>query len=170
MQLHIALPKAEGMAPESRGLSITRRYCESPAGTAVCAPVSAVVQGDLVTVRLVVTVPETRYAVRLEDPIPAGFELADVEPLVAQSVRVGGETIPKPQQGDFLWVGSRGDRAVFFALGLSPGTHEVEYVMKAVFSGSYTALPAVVGEVRFADIVARTAVATLIVASDQEGR
>jgi hypothetical protein len=42
--------------------------------------------------------------------------------------------------------------------------------MKAVFSGSYTALPAVVGEVHFADIVARTTAATLIVASDQEGR
>ena len=170
VQLDTALPIAEGIAPESRGLTLTRRYCAVPGGTAVCVPVSSVAQGDLVTVRLLVTVPEMRYAVRLEDPIPAGFELADVAPSVVQSVRVGGATIPKPQQGNFLWVGSRGDRAVFFAPELSPGTYEVEYVMKAVFAGSYTALPAVVGEAHFADIVARTTMATLIVTSDQEGR
>jgi uncharacterized protein YfaS (alpha-2-macroglobulin family) len=170
VQLNIALPIAGGLAPESRGLILTRRYCELPASTDGCVPVSSVAQGDLVTVRLLVTVPETRYAVRLEDPIPAGFELADVAPLVSQFVRVGNATIPKPQQGNFLWVGLRRDRAVFFAPELSPGTYEVEYVTKAVFAGSYTALPAVVGEARFADIIARTTVATLIVASDQEGR
>jgi uncharacterized protein YfaS (alpha-2-macroglobulin family) len=170
VQLDTALPIEQGMGPESRGLTVTRRYCALPVGTEVCVPVSSVAQGDLMTVRLLVTVPETRYALRLEDPIPAGFELADVAPSVSQSVRVGGATIPKPQLGNFLWVGSRGDRAVFFAPELSPGTYEVAYVMKAVFSGSYTALPAVVGEVHFADIVARTSATTLIVASDQDGR
>jgi len=170
VQLDTALPIEQGMVPESRGLTLTRRYCALPVGAEVCVPVSSVARGDLVTVRLLVTVPETRYAVRLEDPIPAGFELADVAPSVSQSVRVGGATIPKPQQDNFLWVGSRGDRAVFFAPELSPGTYEVAYVMKAVFAGSYAALPAVAGEVHFADIVARTTVATLIVASDQEGR
>ncbi|MCJ7551701.1 MAG: hypothetical protein MUQ30_18680, partial [Anaerolineae bacterium] len=170
VKLDTVLPIAEAIAPESRGLTLTRRYCAVPSDTAACVPVSSVAQGNLVTVRLLVTVPEMRYAVRLEDPIPAGFELADVAPSVSQSVRVGGATIPKPQHGNFLWVGSRGDRAVFFGPELSPGTYEVEYVMKAVFPGSYTALPAVVGEAHFAEIVARTAVSTLIVASDQEGR
>ena len=152
--LALITPAAQdAAASESHGLYLSRSYCATAPDvpTETCTPVQRVAMGEMVEVRLLVTVPQPRHAVRLEDALPAGFEL------------VNGSTRARsfhPTLGPTVLPGGR---LSFEAPTLIPGVHEVVYRVRAISPGSTTAGPARVWETRFPDVMARTGAARLTV-------
>jgi uncharacterized protein YfaS (alpha-2-macroglobulin family) len=76
--LSVARP-VEDVAPINRGLSVTRAYYRSGATCRAesCEPIQSAKAGELVTVRLTLTLPETAYYLLVEDYLPAGAEVLD---------------------------------------------------------------------------------------------
>ncbi|GIW72698.1 MAG: hypothetical protein KatS3mg102_2240 [Planctomycetota bacterium] len=100
--------------------------------------------GDKVVVRLRLQArAPVRYLV-VEDRLPAGLE-------------------PEPEGagGGFDRYEARDDRAVFFITELSPGTHELSYVARAVVPGSYRTLAAEAYGMYEPEVFARSASAAL---------
>ena len=145
--LELSRPRSAERAAEGEGrrIDVLRQFCRvhDPApdlpATAwpLCEPVTGVRVGDLVEVRLLLVIPETRDALRLEVPYPAGF-------------------VPLP--GDYeIGHGS----VVVYMHDLPAGTHAVSYIMRAEIPGRYRARPAVVEEIFFPEIWASSSVHTL---------
>jgi hypothetical protein len=131
------------------------------------APLASVREGDLVRVRLRVTVPADREFVALEDPLPAGLEAIDfgfrtsstLAPLAAKdgSRASRADNIPSdnPLGQRWLfggWIEGRwspwehrelhDDRVSYFARMLWTGSYTASYVARATTSGSFIAPPA----------------------------
>ncbi len=154
---------AEQVEPESRGLSVERLYCDPfRSEEDRCAPMEEIHTGDLVEVRLKVTVPAQRYFVELTDFYPAGMEPVDPSLLTEP-----GE-VETPPSCWWFWGGFESphlldDHATFTARQLSPGTYEVRYLLRATFYGRYRVLPALVSERYFPEVWGRTAGTTLTI-------
>jgi uncharacterized protein YfaS (alpha-2-macroglobulin family) len=148
------IPAAAPVTVEDRGIRVERWY-ERPDGG---APVTSVAEGDLVRVRLKITVPSTRYFVVLDDALPAGLEAIDL------SLRTAS-TLPGPgaRRGDddelnaeVTWYGSwdsgwwspfdhrelRDDRVVYSASTLFPGSYTASYLARATTPGTFIKPPA----------------------------
>jgi alpha-2-macroglobulin len=96
---------------------------------------------------------------QLIDPIPAGFTALDER----------GFGLEKPVDNDTFdwnyWYGGRdfyADRAEFYAPDLS-GTRSLQYVLRAVTPGVFTALPAQAGLMYDPSVTGRSSGATLTV-------
>ncbi|MDR7417847.1 MAG: MG2 domain-containing protein [Armatimonadota bacterium] len=89
-------------------------------------------QGDRVLVRLTIATTEPLAYLLIEDPFPAGFEVTE---------RGSAEM----DEWHYWWASTdvRDDRIVFFIRSLKPGTHTIEYNLRAQTPGRYQALPAV---------------------------
>jgi alpha-2-macroglobulin len=157
------VPKAAPVNPDDHGIQVERWY-ERPADE---KPVVSVVEGELVRVRLKLTVPVERRFVLLDDALPAGLEAVDL------SLRtVGG--VPGPGAADtaatqpseetepggespYRWAfGSwdagwwspfdyrelRDDRVVYFASVLWPGSYTISYLARATTPGAFIRPPA----------------------------
>ncbi|MEP7002427.1 MAG: alpha-2-macroglobulin family protein, partial [bacterium] len=68
------VPAKPPVTPEDRGIQVERWYERLSGG----APISSVAEGELVRVRLRLTVPSIRYFVVLDDALPAGLEAVDL--------------------------------------------------------------------------------------------
>jgi hypothetical protein len=153
----------EGVEAESRGIIVERTYC-AVAGeedeNGECAPLSAARVGDLVEVRLTLTLPEMRHYLVLEDWYPAGMEPVDPTLLTEQQ--------DQPAPG-MLEVAStrwwwdpfdhrelRDEKALFFAQELPAGTYQVRYRLRAAIPGEYRVLPAMASEMYFPEVWGRT--------------
>jgi uncharacterized protein YfaS (alpha-2-macroglobulin family) len=152
-------PRVPPVRPGDNGIQVERWYESYDTGK----PVTEVVEGALVRVRLRVTVPGDRQFVVLDDALPAGLEAVDL------SLRtVGG--IPGPGaadsaatedvsqgEGQERWVyGSwdagwwspfdhrelRDDRVVFVATRLWKGSYSATYLARATTPGTFTRPPA----------------------------
>ncbi len=150
---------AEQVQPESRGLSVERLYCDPfRSDEEHCLQPEEIHPGDLVEVRLKVTVPAQRYFVELTDFYPAGMEPVDPSLLTEHSGF--GETAPPPRW--WFWGGFDAprlldDHAIFTARQLAAGSYEVRYLLRATFSGRYRVMPAIVRERYFPEVWGRTA-------------
>jgi hypothetical protein len=135
----------------SKGFSVARSYY-SLDGT---EPVRDVRAGDLVKVRLMITVPRTSYYVVVTDPLPGGLEAVNgslnttsfsERPPDANGSRVEDEDDPSGYRynywGLFNNVEMRDDRTLLYATDLSPGTYVYEYFARATTPGVYMSLPA----------------------------
>ncbi len=145
MELSRAVSAERAAEGEGRRIDVARQFCRvhdaSSAVTATmwrrCEPVTGVPVGDLVEVRMLLVIPEARDALRLEVPYPAGF-------------------VPFP--GDYeIGHGS----VVFYAQHLPAGTHVLSYVIRAEIPGRYRARSAVVEEIFFPEVWARSPAHTL---------
>jgi alpha-2-macroglobulin len=144
------VPSRQPVRPDDAGITVERWYETLADGK----PTMRVAPGDLVRVRLRVTVPADRQFVVLDDALPAGLEAVDV------SLRTQGE-IPGVQadqagaegrRGYGLWYGSwwspfdhreiRDDRVVFAATLLPAGTYWATYVARATTPGTFVRPPA----------------------------
>ena len=119
-------------------------------------PVNEARVGDILRVHLQITVPKTRRYVLIEDFIPAGFEIVNLDLATEQkSLRLqekeikGREFIP-----DFKEL--RDDRAVLFKEYLSPGVYEFDYFVRALIKGKFIHLPARVSEMYSPENFGRT--------------
>jgi alpha-2-macroglobulin len=149
------VPRARPVRPVDNGIQVDRWY-ERPDTR---APVTNVAAGELVRVRLRVTVPVDRHFVVLDDPLPAGLEAVD---LSLRTVQPPGFSMPD-DRGPFdahqtggwhygswdsgMWSvfdhrELRDDRVVYFATYLWTGTHTATYLARATTAGSFAMPPA----------------------------
>jgi uncharacterized protein YfaS (alpha-2-macroglobulin family) len=145
--------------PEVRGVTVERWYERFDDG----ATVTELREGDLVRVRLRVTVGSDREFVALEDPLPAGLEAVDLSlrtsgtlgpftteaSVRARAVRdreaAAGGAIGSWDSGWWSpWEHSekRDDRVTWFARALSTGTYTAMYLARATSAGSFVRPPA----------------------------
>ena len=145
--------------PLDRGISVERWY----ETVDTRRPVTSVAAGEVVRVRLRITLPEDRGMVVLDDPLPAGLEAVDlslrtVSPFAADLLN------PQPEDeetvdtgGGWYWGwGSwdagmwspfdhteiRDDRVVYFARRLWRGSYNATYLARATTAGRFVSAPA----------------------------
>ncbi|MGC9397071.1 MAG: Ig-like domain-containing protein [Anaerolineae bacterium] len=161
----------EELEAESRGLTVQRQYC-AVEGTlnalawnenfGGCTPITFAQPGDLVEVRLTLTLPRTRNYLVIEDFYPAGME--PVDPTLNTEIQDGVESETRRiDTGNRWWWPTfdheelRDERAVFYARWLAAGTYEVRYFLRAAIPGEYRVLPATASEMYFPDVQGRSA-------------
>jgi uncharacterized protein YfaS (alpha-2-macroglobulin family) len=151
------VPLRPPVRPDDAGIRVERwyeRYDDS-------RPITSVVEGDLVRVRLKVTIPALRHFVVLDDALPAGLEAIDLSlrtatslpgPAAAQEDRESGRTDDDTMWGYGSWDSGwwspwdhrelRDDRVVYAATLLWPGTYTATYVARATTPGVFIRPPA----------------------------
>jgi uncharacterized protein YfaS (alpha-2-macroglobulin family) len=155
------VPRGAPVRPGERGIQVERWYERYADGK----PVTEVAEGELVRVRLRLTVPAERHFVVLDDALPAGLEAVDLSlrtvggipgPGAADSSSGEG---PENGEGDepFRWAyGSwdagwwsafdhremRDDRVVYAATMLWKGSYTATYLARATTPGTFVRPPA----------------------------
>ena len=172
------VPLAGPVRPDVQGIVVERAYERFDDGT----PVTHVNEGDLVRVRLRVTVPADREFVALEDPLPAGLEAVD--PSLSTSATLAPFSTPESELADAegdrnrdgpiwqallygRWDDGRwspwehkelhDDRVSYFARMLWTGSYTASYVARATTAGSFVAPPAYAEEMYNAALQGRSA-------------
>ncbi len=154
------VPSKPPVRPADAGFRVERwyeRYDDAK-------PVTAVAEGELVRVRLRITVPVERRFVVVDDALPAGLEAVDLS-LRTSSIVNGGGGPPanqrEPVDGDDgdaggvsygRWEGGwwspwdfreiRDDRVVWSASWLWKGTWDISYIARATTPGTFVRPPA----------------------------
>jgi uncharacterized protein YfaS (alpha-2-macroglobulin family) len=157
------VPLVAPVSPDIRGIFVERWYERYEDGK----PVKEVKEGDLVRVRLRVTVPADRQFVALEDPLPAGLEPIDNSlqtsatldpfstPESRRSAQGDEEGDDNPRWQSWLygsWMDGRwspwehrefhDDRVTYFARVLWTGAYTATYIARATVAGSFVTPPA----------------------------
>jgi len=154
-----AVPRGAPVRPDERGIAVERWYERYADGK----PVSEIAEGELVRVRLKVTVPSERHFVVLDDALPAGLEAVDLSLLTTGGLPGPGtaDTVSREpgdaEDGGLSWAyGSwdagwwspydhkemRDDKVVYVATLLWPGSYTVSYVARATTPGVFVRPPA----------------------------
>jgi len=147
-------PRTVPVNPTDRGIRVERWYEDYQSGK----PVTTVVEGDLVRVRLRLTVPEERSFVIVDDPLPAGLEAVDLSLKTVGGVGGPGQTEPADAEGaegdpnaprwlfgawDSGWWSPfdhrelRDDRVIYSARVLWGGTYTATYLARATTPGTF---------------------------------
>jgi uncharacterized protein YfaS (alpha-2-macroglobulin family) len=158
------IPLTRPVRPDDTGISVERWYESFTDGK----PITEVTEGELVRVRLRITVPATRHFVVLDDALPAGLEAID---LTLRTTATPGVGLTEPELGDeernrdeteiqgpgYHWYyGSwdsgwwspfdhkelRDDRVVYSATILWRGSYSATYVARATTPGVFVRPPA----------------------------
>lgn len=161
---------AEDVAPLDKGISISRAYFPSNGDCLLgdCPQAETAQQlerahiGELVTVRLTLTVPETAYYLLVEDFIPAGTEALDTSLKTSQQ----GDELPftswSPLQDGWGWgyfaePQIHDDRVSWAVNFLPPGTYELLYQLVPLQQGEYRVLPAHARQLYFPEVQGNSA-------------
>jgi hypothetical protein len=171
------VPEGRQVNPIDRGIQVERWY-ES---LDTRSPVDRIAEGQLVRVRLRITVAADRRFVVLDDPLPAGLEPVD---LSLRTVAPPGSGFPEYQPDaqeypdDFNWrYGSwdsgfwspfdhkelRDDRVIWSAPYLWPGSYTATYLARATTAGTFVVPPAHAEEMYNPGVNGRTGGATFLV-------
>lgn len=154
----------EGVVPLDQGISLSRDYYpaadECPQQN--CTPIHLVKAGEMVNVRLTLTVPETAYYLLVEDYIPAGSEILDVSLKTSQQ---GSAPSFDPQlpflDGWGWWYFSTpqifDDHIAWAASSLPPGTYQLTYTLVALQAGEFRVLPARAWQFYFPEVQGNSA-------------
>jgi hypothetical protein len=160
------VPKQRPVNPEDQGIRVERWYEKYD----VKQPIMSIAEGELVRVRLRVTVPEDRQFLIVDDALPAGLEAIDLSlrtasltpgPGVDEKNRFLG---PEEAEGEGKEGGSenqwyygswdsgwwspfdhkemRDDRVLYSATVLWKGTYTMTYLARATTPGSFIRPPA----------------------------
>ncbi len=148
------IPKVMPVNPEDRGIRVERWYEDYRTGK----PITTIAEGELVRVRLRVTVPSERSFVVLDDPLPAGLEAIDLSLRTVGGIGGPGQTEPADQAGqegevaaprwsfgswDSGWWSPfdhrelRDDRVVYAARLLWGGSYTASYLARATTPGTF---------------------------------
>ncbi len=155
LTLRYYLP-AEKVPPRDEGLSIEREVYKLE-DKENKNPIREAKVGEILRVRLKVTVPKTRKFVAIEDYIPAGFEIINQDLATEQkSLRLQEKEIKgRELHPDFKEI--HDDRLLLFNENLSPGVYEYEYFIRVLIPGRFIYLPARVSQMYFPEVFGRTA-------------
>jgi len=164
MSLKYFLP-AEQIPPRDEGFSITREFYNVD-DEENKNPLKEAKVGDVLRAHLEITVPAVRNFAMVEDYIPAGFEIVNLELETEQKSLLLKER-DDPQYDYYYWRYNdrtlrpdfkelHDDRAFLFKENLSPGVYEFDYYVRALTKGKFTHLPAVVSEMYFPENFGRT--------------
>ncbi len=152
------VPTARPVRADDGGIGVERWYESYDGGK----PITEVREGELVRVRLRITVPADREFVVVDDALPAGLEAVDL------SLRTSASLPPFPgaprltadmQEGSLAqrymygaWDGGwwtpwehkeiRDDRVLYFARQLWKGSYQASYVARATTAGTFVRPPA----------------------------
>jgi uncharacterized protein YfaS (alpha-2-macroglobulin family) len=153
------VPTAAPVRPDDHGIQVERWYERYADGK----PLTSVAEGDLVRVRIKVTVPSERNFVVVDDPLPAGLEAVDLSLLTVGGLPGPGAADSTAREGDgdtgdeARWVyGSwdggwwspfdykelRDDRVVYVATRLWKGSYTASYLARATTPGTFAKPPA----------------------------
>lgn len=157
------VPSKAPVTPDIQGIVVERWYERFDNGK----PVTSVTEGDLVRVRLRVTVPADRVFVAVEDPLPAGLEPVDlslktsgtlqpfVTPVSEQARRDGDRDSQSATWQAWLYgrwedgwwspwehKAIHDDKVVYFARVLWPGSYSASYIARATTTGWFVRPPA----------------------------
>ncbi|MBA2540490.1 MAG: hypothetical protein H0V17_12690 [Deltaproteobacteria bacterium] len=150
--------RVDALAPIENGFTLKRSYLDAKGNVT-----RSFKAGDMVTVRVEVTAPETRQWVALVDPIPAGFEV--VNPKLAAGGAQPNQPVttnPDPwarRWGYVTWDHQelRDDRVQWFADNMRAGSYQMTYQARATIDGTFSAMPATIEAMYQPDVRARTA-------------
>ncbi len=175
-QLRYALP-AEKLTARSQGFSIERSYFPYKGARSILGtPATTFAAGDLVTVELIVTTPDRRSNIVVDDALPAGFEALDASLASTATGSTEGSddtTIP----GDFVdgivpaeYAGVnhtevRDDRVLLFATQLEAGTFRYTYTARATAPGRFVAAPVHAEEMYRSSVFGRSAPTVVTITS-----
>ena len=146
-------------------MTVRREYCAvdgAPTGMpTLCRPVQQVYVGDLLEVRLTLTLPQVRHFVMLADRYPAGFApLAVIQtalPVTPVSLTSSmTPTLTGAWRDPFEHYELTDEQAIFFARALLAGTYQVIYRLRAVLPGVYQTMPATARAVYFPELWGRS--------------
>jgi hypothetical protein len=137
----------EDIQPLDQGVAVSRAYyANEPCPSTGCVPISSAQAGDLVRVRLSLTVPETAYYLLVEDYIPAGSEVLDTRLLTSQQEIPDYDPRRPFEDGWGWWLFSNpqvfDDRIAWAVDSLPAGTYELTYTLVILQPGEYQVLPA----------------------------
>ena len=150
------VPRRAPVRPGDRGIQVERWYESYQGGK----PISEVAEGELVRVRLRLTVPSERHFVILDDALPAGLEAVDLSLRTVGGVGPGAAdsaAVEPTDDGSLPWVyGSwdagwwspfdhremRDERVVFAATRLWAGSYTATYLARATTPGRFIRPPA----------------------------
>jgi hypothetical protein len=131
--------------------------------------IDRVALGETVQVRLTIVSDRILHYVKLEDPLPAGFEAIDTSLATTSSAASApelgdAEELDEPlawwQRGWWRhWTHSqlRDDRVVLFADRLPRGTYEYSYLARASLAGDFHVMPAYVEQLYAPEVFGRSA-------------
>jgi uncharacterized protein YfaS (alpha-2-macroglobulin family) len=146
------IPREQPVRPGEQGIQVERWYERYDEPT----PLTSVAEGELVRVKLRITVPNERQFVVIDDALPAGLEAVDLS-LKTVGTLPGAESVGREDDSRRSWYyGSweygywspfdhkemRDDRVVYFATVLWPGTYYASYVARATTPGTFVRPPA----------------------------
>ncbi|MEP6619694.1 MAG: alpha-2-macroglobulin family protein [bacterium] len=152
------VPDARPVRADESGIGVERWYETYDGGKAV----TEVREGDLVRVRLRITVPADREFVVIDDALPAGLEAIDLTLRTSSAIPpfTGAPRLRADMQegppGQHWWYGSwdagwwtpwehkeiRDDRVLYFARQLWKGSYQASYVARATTAGTFVRPPA----------------------------
>ncbi len=144
------VPRGPAVRPRDAGIAVERWYERASDGQ----PIVSAREGELVRVRLRVTVPVERHFVVLDDALPAGLEPVDLS-LRTMSAFAQSSALDLDETRKSWWYGSwdsgwwtpfdhkeiRDERVVYSATYLWPGSTRLTYLARATTVGKF-AMPA----------------------------
>jgi hypothetical protein len=137
----LVMPEAE--IPAAGEVKIQREYLDPQTKK----PIQAVASGQLVLVRLTVTLPDDSFFMILEDHLPGGMEALNEKLNTTSHVVAYTEDYGYGEQ--FYWQDYgynnkeiRGGRVSFFIKEMGQGQHVFTYLARATRAGEFVALPA----------------------------
>ncbi len=164
VRLNVLRPAA-GLPPLSQGMSLQRRYFR-PAEGARGAPLHSAQAGDLLEVRLTLTLPEDVHYLVVEDYFPAGAEVLDARLKTSRTPPAGAE-YRAFEDGWGWWLFHApqifDDRIAWSADYLPAGTYELRYFLALSQPGEYRVLPARAYAFYFPEVQGRSAGETFVI-------
>lgn len=113
--------------------------------------------GDVLREHLTVTVSDSRNFVGIEDFIPAGMEIVNLDLANEQKPLLLQDPISEARDFRPNFKEMRNDGAFLYRDNISPGVYEFDYYVCALIKGKFARLPAVVSEMYFPENFGRTA-------------
>jgi len=154
LALRYYLP-ADQISPRDEGFTIKRDFYQLDDKKNE-NPVLKGKVGEILRAHLQIIVPKTRNFVAIEDFIPAGMEIVNLELATEQkSLRLQEKELTNREiYPDFKEI--RDDRLFLFVEHLEPGIYEFDYFVRPLIKGKFIQLPAITSEMYFPENFGRT--------------
>ncbi len=143
------------IAPRDEGFAITRGFYNLD-DIQNKTPLTSVKTGDVFKAHIEIAVPNTRRFVAIEDYIPAGLEIINMDLATEQKALkfTEKEITNRVLYPDFKEI--RDDRYFIYKENLTPGVYEFDYYVRALVKGDYLKLPTIVSEMYTPENFGRT--------------